>query len=81
MQGGCISGKVLRQQLRLQQLRLQQPEGSGLGDMLPSEEHHHTSRDEEEFVCQEVDSGDRLRFLGEWVCQESFERGRGAAPQ
>ena len=76
MQGGCISGKVLRQQLRLQQ-----PEGSGLGDMLPSEEQHHASREDAEFARQEVDIGDRLRFIGAGVRVESSQTAHEAAPQ
>ena len=82
MQGGCISFQVLRQQLRQldqrrrlqqqQQLLLQQQRG--LGDLLPSEEHHLKIReDDAAFARQEIDSGDRLRFLEGGLLVESFQ--------
>jgi len=79
MQGGCISFQVLRQQLRQldQRRRLQQQQQQqqrGLGDLLPSEEHHLKIReDDAAFARQEIDSGDRLRFLEGGLLVESFQ--------
>jgi len=52
-----------------------------LGDVLPSEEHHHTPREETQFACQEDDIGNRLQFQKEGVCVESSQSDQEVAPQ